>query len=92
MAANDPQAYPLNSPEETAAFPPTLMLAGSRDFTASSLTLADRRLTAAGARSELHLFDGLPHAFFMWPDLPESREAYRLIDRFFDHYLGRSRR
>ncbi len=92
VAATDSQAYPLNSPQETAAFPPTLMLAGSRDFTSSSLTLADRRLAAANVASELHLFDGLPHAFFVWPDLPESQEAYRLIDRFFDHYLGRSRR
>lgn len=85
----DARAYPLLSADETRAMPPTLLLAGSRDFSASALTLAHRRLTAAGVRSELLLFDGLPHAFFVWPDMPESREAYRLIAAFFDRHLSR---
>ncbi len=88
VAASDALAYPLNSAEETRAFPPTLMLAGGRDFAVSALTLAHRRLLAAGVPSELVLFDGLPHAFFMWPDMPESIEAYTVIARFFDAHLG----
>lgn len=91
MPAGDPVAYPLTSVEQRAAFPPVLMLAGSRDFAASALTLAHRRLAADGVASELYLFDGLPHAFFVWPDMPESREAYRLIAGFFDRTLGRRR-
>jgi acetyl esterase/lipase len=87
IAAGDPLAYPMTSREEIAAMPPTLLLAGSRDFAASALTLAHRRLSAAGVSSELHLFDGLPHAFFVWPDMPESIEAYRLIANFFDRHL-----
>lgn len=89
VSASDAEAYPLLSTEETLQFPPTLMLAGSRDFAASALTLAHRRLAAAGVSSELYLFDGLPHAFFVWPDMPESREAYALISDFFDRQLGR---
>ena len=85
---SDAIAYPLLSPEETRAMPPTLLLAGGRDFAASALSLAHRRLAAAGVESELHLFDGLPHAFFMWPDMPESIEAYRLIAQFFDRHLS----
>lgn len=92
VPANDAAAYPLTSPDEIKAMPPTLLLAGGRDFAVSALTLADRRLTAAGVSSELHLFDGLPHAFFVWPDMPESMEAYRLIASFFDRHLGRSER
>jgi acetyl esterase/lipase len=68
------------------------MLAGSRDFAASALTLAHRRLRDAGVPAELYLFDGLPHAFFMWPDMPESIEAYRAMARFFDTHLGKRRR
>jgi acetyl esterase/lipase len=90
VRATDAAAYPLTSDSELAAFPPVLNLAGSRDFAASALTLAHRRLTAADAPSELYLFDGLPHAFFMWPDMPESQEAYRLIARFFDRHLGKT--
>ena len=91
VPATDTAAYPLLSASEIAQFPPVLHLAGSRDFAASALTLAHRRLTAAGVPSELFLFDGLPHAFFMWPDMPESMEAYRLIARFFDRNLGKRR-
>lgn len=86
--AGDPLAYPLGSDKVMAAFPPVLQLAGSRDFAAGILTAQHRRLTALGVASELQLFDGLGHAFFVWPDMPESREAYRLVAGFFDRHLG----
>lgn len=89
IASDDVAAYPLLSEAETALFPPTLLLAGGRDFAASALTLAHRRLAQAGVASQLFLFDGLPHAFFVWPDMPESTEAYHVIARFFDQHLGR---
>ncbi|HWK35331.1 alpha/beta hydrolase [Sphingomonas sp.] len=88
VAISDPLAYPLVSDAQIKAFPPTLLLAGGRDFAVSALTLAHRRLRAAGIDSELFVFDGLPHAFFMWPDMPESVEAYATIARFFDAHLG----
>ena len=47
-----------------------------------------RRLLAAGADAELVVFDGMWHAFFVFPDLPESQEAYEVITRFFDRHLG----
>lgn len=90
VPASDPLAYPLASVQETRAMPPTLLLAGGRDFAVSALTLAHRRLAAAGVESQLQLFDGLPHAFFMWPDMPESTEAFATIARFFDRHLGRT--
>ncbi|WP_246524941.1 alpha/beta hydrolase [Sphingobium phenoxybenzoativorans] len=88
VAADDPLAYPLSSDKVMAAFPPVLQLAGSRDFAASILTWQDRRLTMLGVTSELHLFDGLGHSFFVWPDMPESIEAYQLVSGFFDRHLG----
>lgn len=90
VAANDPLAYPLLSAAETRAMPPTLLLAGGRDFAVGALTLAHRQLASAGVRSELHLFDGLPHAFFMWPDMPETTEAFAIVARFFDTNLSRA--
>jgi acetyl esterase/lipase len=88
VAATDPLAYPFGSDAVMAAFPPVLQLAGSRDFAASILTAQHRRLAGLGVPSELHLFDGLGHAFFVWPDMPESMEAYRLVAAFFDRHLG----
>lgn len=88
VPASDCAAYPLTCEGDIAKMPPTLLLAGSRDFAASALTLAHRRLAAAGVSSRLFLFDGLPHAFFMWPQMPESREVYRIVAEFFDQELG----
>jgi acetyl esterase/lipase len=88
VAASDSLAYPFGSDAVMAAFSPVLQLAGSRDFAASILTAQHRRLTGLGVPSELQLFDGLGHAFFVWPDMPESMEAYRLVAAFFDRHLG----
>lgn len=88
VPTDDPVAYPLGSDAVMRQFPPTLQLAGSRDFAASVLTWQHRRLSALGVKSELQIFDGLGHAFFVWPDMPESLEAFRLVSAFFDRHLG----
>jgi epsilon-lactone hydrolase len=85
----DPLAFPSVSPQLLAKFPPTLLIAGNRDFSASSLTLMHRRLRAVGVDAELYLFDGLWHAFVVDCSLPESREVYGIVARFFDSHLGR---
>lgn len=88
----DPLAFPIDSDEVLAQFPPTLLIAGSRDFAASSETTMHRRLWEAGVDSQLFIFDGLWHAFMMHPDLPESREVYEIVWRFFDTHLYRTSR
>ncbi len=90
--ADDVVAYPAQSPELLARFPPSLLLAGSRDFALSGLTTMQRRLLGAGVDAELVVFDGLWHAFFVFPELPESQEAYGLMARFFEQRLGRKAR
>jgi acetyl esterase/lipase len=89
IPASDANAYPVRSDTVLAKFPPTLLLAGGRDFAVSTMAYTHRRLAALGVPSELQVFDGLPHAFFVWPGMPESREAYRLIAAFFDRHLGK---
>jgi acetyl esterase/lipase len=90
--ADDVVAYPMQSPELLARFPPSLLLAGGRDFALSALTTAQRRLLSAGVDARLIVFDGLWHAFFVFPELPESQEAYARIAGFFDQQLGRAQR
>ena len=84
----DPLVFPTNSPTVLAHFPPTLLIAGSRDFSLSSLFYTQEQLVKAGVTAELHVWDGLWHAFFVDPDLPESQEAYAVIVNFFQHHLG----
>jgi epsilon-lactone hydrolase len=86
---SDPLVLPISSPQVLARFPPTLLIAGSRDFTVSSLFGTQAALTSAGVEAELHVWDGMWHAFFFDPDLPESQEVYRVVVKFFDRHLGR---
>jgi len=85
---HDPLVFPINSPSLLAKFPPTLLIAGSRDFAFSSLLKTQAVLTDANVEADLHVWDGMWHAFFVDPDLPESREVYDVITRFFDRHLG----
>ncbi|HVN43859.1 MAG TPA: alpha/beta hydrolase fold domain-containing protein [Steroidobacteraceae bacterium] len=84
---HDPLVAPIESAALLERFPPTLLLAGSRDFAASSETLMQRRLWESGVDAELIIFDGLWHAFMIHPELPESREVYDILGRFFDRHL-----
>ncbi len=84
----DPLVYPINSPQLLARFPPSLLIAGSRDFSLSSLFQTQRALVEQGVEAELHVWDGLPHAFFVDPDLPESSEVYRVVTKFFARRLS----
>lgn len=89
---SDAEAYPGDAPAVLAKFPPALLITGSRDFAASSEATMARRLAAQGVDARLFVFDGMPHAFFMYPGLPELQEVYRLVAGFFDRELGRPAR
>jgi epsilon-lactone hydrolase len=84
----DPFVLPINSADVLRKFPPTLLIAGSRDFAVSSLFHTQAALTNVGVETELHIWDGMWHAFFIDPDLPESKEVYNVIVKFFDRHLG----
>jgi acetyl esterase/lipase len=84
---NDPLVYPINSSGLLAKFPPTLFITSTRGFEFSSAVDSCNALNHVGVVTELHVWDGLPHAFWYNSDLPESREAYDAIAKFFDRYL-----
>lgn len=86
---NDPMVLPANSPDMLKGFPPTLLITGTRDFAMSSVLQSQRLLTNAGVAADLHVWDGMWHSFFSDPELPESKEAYAVIARFFDKHLGK---
>ena len=89
MDPKDPLAYPINSPELVAKFPPTLLVTSTRAMEYSSAVNSHNALVRAGVDTELHVWDGLPHAFWYNSDLPESREVYDVIARFFDRHFGK---
>lgn len=85
----DPLVAPATSMEVLARFPPTLLITSTRGFDLSAASHTHRLLVKAGVDAELHVFEGLFHGFFYNTDVPESRDAYDLIVRFFDRHLGK---
>ncbi len=74
-SSSDPLVLPISSQRVLSRFPPTLFH-------------AQAALTSVGVEAELHVWDGMWHAFFMDPDLPESQQVYRVVAKFFDRHLG----
>jgi acetyl esterase/lipase len=88
---NDPLAFPVRSVEVMSRFPPSLLIAGTRDVALSSVVYTHSILVAQGVDADLHVWEGVGHGFFIDPklqDLPLSREVYSVIVRFFETHLG----
>jgi acetyl esterase/lipase len=86
---DDPLVAPANSPEVLALFPPTLIVTGTRAFELSNAVYTHAQLTKHGVDAALHVWEGMFHGFFYNPDVPESRECYDVIVRFFAGRLGK---
>jgi len=88
-SVTDPMVFPGQSPALLAKFPPTLLITGTRDMAMGSVIQSQTLLSRAGVETELHVWDGMWHSFFSDPEIPESRDAYRVIVTFFDRHLGK---
>ena len=86
---NDPEVAPAASDEVLRRFPPTLVITATRGFEMSSAVYTHSLLIKAGVDARLHVWEGLFHGFFYNPDVPESRDAYDVMVKFFDRNLGR---
>lgn len=83
-------ADPLMSPvfDDLSAYPPTLLLAGTRDFLLSHTAQFHRALVKAGVAAQLVVFEAMPHAHWAYIDAPESDEAFALMARYFRDALA----
>ena len=86
---NDPMVCPAASDAVLSRFPPTQVITGARHFDLSAAIYTHTRLVKLGVEAELHVWEGLFHFFFLNPDVPESRDAYDVMVRFFNRRLGR---
>jgi acetyl esterase/lipase len=84
----DPLAFPVRSAQVMAGFPPSLLITSTRDAALSSVVYTHSVLVAHGVDAELHVWEGLRHAFFFDTDLPQSREVHQVTVKFFDTHLG----
>ena len=83
----DPVLSPLYA--DLHGMPPTLFLTSERDLLLSATSSLSRAFLRAGNRSQLIVFEGLPHCFWNNNSLPESHEAWGYMAEFFDRELGR---
>ena len=86
---NDPLVSPASSAEVLAKFPPTLIVTGTRGFELSNAVYTHTQLVKQGVDADLHVWEGMFHGFFYNPDVPESRDCYDVIIRFFASRLGK---
>lgn len=88
----NPLISPAYSPAVLARFPPSLLISGTRDFALSPVVYTHAQLTREHVEARLHVWEGASHCSFAQPfvdpDVPETREAWEVILRFFDEYLG----
>jgi len=82
----DPVVSPIYS--DLHGMPPTLFISSERDMLLSGTINLHRAYLRAGVDARLVVFDGLPHAFWYNPALPESIEANKLMADFFVKELG----
>ena len=89
LADNDrfsPRVSPVFA--DLRGLPPTLCLAGTRDFMLSQTALFHQALLAANVDARLEVFEAMPHAHWIFLDLPESDQAFRTMARFFTCHLS----
>jgi acetyl esterase/lipase len=84
----DPLIAPATSPAVLAQFPPTLIVSGTRSFDLSNAVHTHAELIKAGVDADLHVWEGMFHGYFYNPDVPESRDTFDVIVRFFERRLG----
>lgn len=85
---NDPLVSPIRSTAVLARFPPTLIITSTRDYALSPAVFTHTQLVKLGVDAELHVWEGMTHGFITDPDIPEAKEAWEVVVRFFDKHLG----
>jgi acetyl esterase/lipase len=91
LASNDLRD-PVMSPAyaDLKGFPPTLLMAGTRDFFLGGTANFHRALLRENVPAELVVFDAMPHVHWSAPGLPESDEALDIQARFLAREVGRN--
>ena len=83
----DPQLSPIYG--DFRGFPPTILTTGTRDLFLSLTVRTHRKLLRAGAVADLQVYEGMSHAQYNFgPDMPETKEVFTTIAKFFDKHLG----
>ena len=82
----DPGLSPVYG--DFSAFPPTMLVTGTRDLFLSFTVRVHRKMKAAGVLADLNVYEGLSHVeYFVVPDAAESIEVYNELGKFLKQNL-----
>jgi len=82
----DPLISPLYG--DFSNFPPTILISGTRDLLLSDTVRSHRKLRAAGVVADLHVYEGMSHAGYLFTaNSPESINVFAEISRFLKTHL-----
>lgn len=84
----DPTAWPAFDLGALAAFPPTLIITGTRALDLSPAIFTNSQLLKAGVRSTLIVGEGMGHCYHYQLSTPEGRDACAQIVSFFRENLA----
>lgn len=80
---SDAVISPALHPDVAAKFPPSLIITGTRAMDMSPAIVTNSALLKAGVDSHLVVGEGMGHCYIYQSTLPEARDAYDVIVRFF---------
>lgn len=86
-SVTDPVLSPVLA--DLHGMPPTLFITSTRDLLLSGTATLHRAFLHAGIDAQMVVFEALPHAFWNSPQLPESKEADKLMADFFNKALDK---
>ena len=89
-AAGEDLKHPLISPlyGDFSGFPPTILISGTRDLLLSDTVRAQRKLRDQGIVADLHVFEGMSHAGYLFETTsPEAISSMEEISLFFKQHL-----
>ncbi|WP_170398479.1 alpha/beta hydrolase [Ruegeria arenilitoris] len=86
--ADDPYLSPVYG--DLKGMPPAIFLSGTRDLLLSDTVRMHRAMRDVDVAAELHVYDGQAHGDYIagfMVDAPESQDALRELNAFFDLHL-----
>lgn len=86
LAYDHPYVSPIYG--DFSGFPPTYLIAGTRDLMLSDAVRAHRKLRAAGVEADLHVYEGHSHGDYLilWNDA-DGQEHFRELKAFLLKHL-----
>lgn len=84
---NDPLVSPVASPEVLSAFPPSLIITGTRAMDLSGSVHSHFQMKKHGVDAELIVAEALGHCYMYDAALPEATDTFAMIVDFFERHL-----